>query len=120
MCPSIPSNYIFEDGGYFINDNFEDCHYNVDHFKSGCYYIDGNASGCFFNVDTFETRCYFTDGYKEDGFFNVGQGVETQPEENLEAELDRHQEPLGKAGVLEDIDVDLLQNPLSVLLPISH
>ena len=75
LCPSIPSNYIFEDGGYFIDDNFEDCYYNVDHFKSGCYFNDGNAGGCYFNVDTFENRCYLTDGYKEDGFFNNGQGV---------------------------------------------
>ena len=37
-----------------------------------------------------------------------------KPEENFKAEPEGHQELLGKAGVLEDIDVDLLQNPLSV------
>ena len=42
-----------------------------------------------------------------------------KPEENFEAGREGHHNLLGKAGVSEDFDVDLLQNPLSVPLPLS-
>ena len=41
---------------------------------------------------------------------------------DYEAGREGHHKPLGKAGVSEDLDVDLLQNPLSVptaILPLA-
>ena len=44
--------------------------------------------------------------------------VSIKPEEIFGAGLEGHHELLGKVGVSEEPNVDLLQNPLSVLLPI--